>query len=211
MPQPSIARIERGTVLPRTATLLELLAATGHRLAIEPMGPSVEEDAIRRRLAMTAAQRSRAALGSSAPLRILERLRRFNVPFVLIGELAEAAHGSPATGVTVIEVCHATTDAASERLALAREDLGADGESDRLRLVTETAAGDGYDLLVRNAVGMHVDAGILVRVAAIDDLIRARRAGRTAEDETATAVLLAIREIGASTAVPGARTTPATR
>ncbi|MGI8828192.1 MAG: helix-turn-helix domain-containing protein [Candidatus Limnocylindria bacterium] len=28
MPQPSIARIERGTVLPRTATLTELLAAT---------------------------------------------------------------------------------------------------------------------------------------------------------------------------------------
>ena len=211
MPQPSIARIERGTVLPRTATLLELLAATGHRLAIEPMGPSVEVEAIRRRLAMTAPQRSRAALPSSAPLRILKRLRRFNVPFVLIGELAEAAHGSPARGVTVIEVCHATTDVASERLAVAREDLGADGETDRLRLVTETAAGDGYDLLVRNAVGMHVDAGILVRVAAIDDLIRARRAGRTAEDETATAVLLAIREIGASTAVPGARTTPATR
>ena len=202
MPQPSIARIERGTVLPRTATLLELLAATGHRLAIEPMGQAVEVDAIRRRLAMTAPQRSRAALPSSAPLRILKRLRRFNVPFVLIGALAEAAHGSPASDVTVIEVCHARTDAARERLALAREHLGADGEPDRLRLVTETAAGDGYDLLVRNAVGMHVDAGILVRVAAIDDLIRARRARHSPGDETAAAMLLAVREIGASTAVP---------
>lgn len=211
MPQPSIARIERGTVLPRTATLLELLAATGHRLAIEPMGQSVDEEAIRRRLAMTAPQRSRAALPSSALLRILKRLRRFNVPFVLIGELAEAVHGSPARVGPVIEVCHATTEVANERIALAREDLGPDGEPDRLRLLTETTAGDGYDLLVRNAVGMHVDAGILVRVAAIDDLIRARRARRTPEDETAAAVLLAVREIGASTAVAGARTTPATR
>ena len=211
MPQPSIARIERGTVLPRTATLLELLAATGHRLAVEPMGQSVDEEAIRRRLAMTAAQRSRAALSSTASLHILRRLRRFNAPFVLIGELAEAAHGSPAAGVSVIEVCHATTGVASERLALALEDLGADGEPDRLRLVTETAAGDGYDLLVRNAVGMHVDDGVLVRVAAIDDLIRARRARRTPEDETAAAVLLAVRDIGSNTAVPGARTTPATR
>lgn len=199
MPQPSIARIERGTVLPRTATLLDLLAATGHRLAIEPIAPSVDHAAIGKRLAMSVPRRSRAALPSTAPLRVLKRLRRFNVPFVLVGDLAEAAHGSPARIGEVIEVCHATTDVADERLALVREDLGRDGEPDRLRLVTETAAGDGYDLLVRNAVGMHVDAGILVRVAALDDLVRARRARRTPEDEAAAAVLLAIRDIGAST------------
>jgi transcriptional regulator with XRE-family HTH domain len=48
MPQPSIARIERGTVMPRMTTLLALLEATGHQLAVEPIGPSVELDAIRR-------------------------------------------------------------------------------------------------------------------------------------------------------------------
>jgi predicted transcriptional regulator len=42
MPQPSIARIEAGTVSPRTSTLIELLAATGHQLAVEPIGPADE-------------------------------------------------------------------------------------------------------------------------------------------------------------------------
>ena len=38
MPQPSIARIEAGRVSPRASTLIELLAATGHQLAVEPIG-----------------------------------------------------------------------------------------------------------------------------------------------------------------------------
>jgi transcriptional regulator with XRE-family HTH domain len=46
MPQPSIARIERGTVISRTATLIALLRATGNRLAVEPIGPSAEANAI---------------------------------------------------------------------------------------------------------------------------------------------------------------------
>jgi transcriptional regulator with XRE-family HTH domain len=195
VPQPTIARIERGTVLPRTATLIELLAATGHRLAMEPIGPAVDEDSIRRRLAMTVPQRTRAGLPSTTPLRILRRLRRFNVPFVLIGELAEVAHGSPARAGRVIEVCHASTDVATHRLALAREDLGPEADASRLRLVTETDAGDDYDVLARNAVGMHVDAGILVRVAALDDLIRARRVRPAPGDQEAAAVLLAIQDL----------------
>jgi len=195
MPQPSIARIERGTVLPRTATLIAMLAATGHRLSVEPIGPSVDHQAIRRRLAMTLPQRSRAALRSLAPIRILRRLRKFNVPFVLIGELAEVAHGSPARVAQAIEVCHATTDVGTQRLALAREDLGQEADASRLRLVTQTDAGDDYDVLARNAVSLHVDAGILVKVAALDDLIRARLARGTPEDQEAAAVLLAIEEL----------------
>lgn len=42
MPQPSIARIERGAVIPRTATLIALLAATGHRLTVEPIDPAAD-------------------------------------------------------------------------------------------------------------------------------------------------------------------------
>jgi predicted transcriptional regulator len=38
MSQPSIARIESGAVVPRTTTLLAILAATGHELAIQPIG-----------------------------------------------------------------------------------------------------------------------------------------------------------------------------
>ena len=44
MPQPSIARIEAGTVVPRTATLIALLHATGHRLAVVPIDPAVDPE-----------------------------------------------------------------------------------------------------------------------------------------------------------------------
>ena len=52
MPQPSIARIEAGTVIPRTATLLAILEATGHQLIVEPIGPEADDEAIRHRLRM---------------------------------------------------------------------------------------------------------------------------------------------------------------
>jgi len=193
MPQPSIARIERGTVLPRTETLIGLLEATGHRLTVEPVGPAVDREAIRRRLAMRVPQRTRQAIRST---RILRRLRRFGVPFVLIGELAEVVHGSPASIGREIEVCHATTDVAKQRLALALEDLSGEADADRLHLVTETAAGDDYDVLARNAASLPVETGIQVRVAALDDLIRARRARGNPGDEEAAALLLAISELG---------------
>jgi len=202
MPQPSIARIERGTVLPRTETLIALLAATGHRLTVEPIGAAtVDQEAIRQRLAMSIPQRTRRALPrrstSTDPIRVLRRLRRFNVPFVLVGELAEVAHGAPIKlGRAPIEVCHASTDVAAERLTWAREDLGPLADARHLRLLTETDAGDDYDTLLRNAAGMHVDAGILVRVAALEDLIRIRRARRTPKDEEAAALLLAIEDVG---------------
>jgi transcriptional regulator with XRE-family HTH domain len=198
VPQPSIARIERGTVMPRAAMLIDLLAATGHRLAVEPIEPAADQDAIRKRLGMSVPQRTRASMratkGPTAPVVPLRRLRRFNVPFVLIGELAEVAHGSPVRVRGPIEVCHATTQVAEERLDLARADLGRQADPSRLRIVTQTDAGDTYDVLVRNAVNLPVDAGLLVRVAAVDDLIRARRARHTLEDDKAASVLMAIRD-----------------
>jgi transcriptional regulator with XRE-family HTH domain len=208
MPQPSVARIERGTVIPRTATLTALLAATGHRITVEPIGPEADREAIRRRLAMSVPQRTRQAIGRMArnprtsPVRMLRRLRRFGVPFVLTGDLAEVVHGSPTTLGRVTEVCHASSDVARDRLALALDDLGArpsDGfehetDAGRLRLSTETAAGDTYDVLVRNAVSLPVDAGIVVRVGALEDLIRVRRARCSPEDQEAEAVLCAVEE-----------------
>jgi transcriptional regulator with XRE-family HTH domain len=200
MPQPSIARIERGAVIPRTATLLELLAKTGHRLAVEPIGPeppTTDRDGIRRRLAMPNPQRTREALVKPArdraagPLRALRRLRGHAVPFVLIGELAEAAHGAPIRGARIVEICHADTDVARDRLSRARDELGADADPARLRLVTRTEAGDDYEVLVRTAESMHVDAGFLVRVAALEDLIRIRLARGTPRDLEAAATLRA--------------------
>ena len=44
MPQPSIARIEAGTVIPRTATLIALLDATGHQLSVVPIDPAVDRE-----------------------------------------------------------------------------------------------------------------------------------------------------------------------
>ena len=199
MPQPSIARIEAGTVVPRTSTLMQLLAATGHQLAVEPIGPEVETGEIERRLGMTVPVRVHRAVGRAAskdpmtsPFRVLRRLRRFNVPFVLIGALAEAAYGAPIKAGWPVEVCHATTEVGSERLAMAVKELGPLADKRRLRLVTVTASGDDFDALDRNAVGLHVDSGIRVRVASIDDLVRIRLAAGTAEGEQAAAVLRAV-------------------
>lgn len=190
-------------------TLLAILEAAGHELAVEPSGPPVDREAIRRRLALGVPRRTRQALGKAAndprtsPTRILRRLRVAGVPFVLVGDLAEAAHGSPITVGRVVEVCHAQTNAARERLAKALEDLeatGTDGgrpfrtDAGRLSLLSETIAGDDYEMLKRNAVGMHVDAGILVQVAAIEDLIRVRQAAGSPEDRAAMAVLRVIGE-----------------
>jgi transcriptional regulator with XRE-family HTH domain len=197
VPQPSIARIESGQVIPRTATLITILGAIGHRIVLEPIGPAVDREAIRRHLAMPVPKRTRQALGRRAskpragPVHILRRLRRFGVPFVLIGELAEASHGSPGEVGRVIEVCVASTDIAQERLAKALEDLGR-AASAGLRTVTQTASGDHYDLLKLNAVTMPVDAGMLVRVAALEDLIRVRHSSGAPKDREAAAVLEAI-------------------
>ena len=196
MPQPSIARIEAGTVIPRTTTLLAILNATGHQLTVEPIGSSVDLEAIRHRLGLNHPQRTKLALGRAvtnrrtSPVHILRRLRRFGVPFVLIGELAEVAHGSTATVGREIEVVLARTDVARKRLAMALEDLADMGQG--LRMLTETAAGDDYARLKRNAVPMHLETGILVPVAAIEDLIAVRRAAATPDDRAAEAVLRAI-------------------
>ena len=202
MPQPSIARIERGTVTPRADTLVAILVATGHELAVEPTGPTLEaadRRTIRRTTALPVPMRTWRAVGRAAkdprtsPFRLLKRLRVAGVPFVLVGDLAEAAHGSPAKVGPAIEVCHAQTEVARARLATALADIEAIGsDASRLRLLVRTDAGDDYDALVRTAVRMHVDAGIVVHVAALDDLIRIRRARGTAADRSAAAVLRAI-------------------
>jgi len=194
MPQPSIARIEAGTVVPRTATLIDILSTTGHRLSVEPIDRTVDREAIRRQLALDVPRRTLKAMSRGANGRILRRMRRFGVPFALIGELAEAAHGSPLKVGRAVEVCVASTDDARDRLKLALDDLAARSDVGRLRILAETAAGDDYDVLARNAVAMHVEAGILVRVASLEDLIRSRHARGTPEDRDAASVLGAIIE-----------------
>ena len=62
VPQPAIARIERGAVQPRLDTLAELLAATGSTLELAPLaGVGVDRSLIRATLARSPEDRIRAA------------------------------------------------------------------------------------------------------------------------------------------------------
>jgi transcriptional regulator with XRE-family HTH domain len=198
LPQPSIARIESGVVIPRAATLIAILRATGHRLALEPTDATGDPQEVRRRLATPVPDRARKALGrrvkdpQTSPMRILRRLRGKGVPFVLVGDLAEVAHGSSGRVGRPVEVCVASTDVARERLSLAVDDLGALADGGRLRVMERTAAGDSYEVLIRNAVTLLVEAGISMRVAALEDLIRVRRARGGPRDLEAAAELTAI-------------------
>lgn len=210
VPQSTIARIEAGAVTPMTATLMALLRATGHELTVEPMPPAVDREAVRKRLANSPPSRTRQALGrrgkdrATSPIRTVLRLSWFGVPFIVVGDLAEAVHGWSGPVGRTIEVCMASTDEARERLARAREDLGERASPARLRVITETAAGDDYDVLSRNAARMFIDSGITARVAALEDLLRARRARGEPQDREVAAELAAILEERVAKPIGGA-------
>ena len=59
VPQASVARIERGVVIPRADTLERLLRGCGLTLAAVPTDDGIDRTLIRDRLAMTPSQRSR--------------------------------------------------------------------------------------------------------------------------------------------------------
>jgi transcriptional regulator with XRE-family HTH domain len=209
MPQPSVARIESGAVTPRASTLIALLGATGYRLEVEPIDPPVDLAPIRRRLALAVPMRTRQALGPAAtrdvrksPTWVLRQLHRFGVPFVLVGALAEAARGSPLRSRRAIEVVHPKTGLALDDLRVTRT------SGTRLRLLTETAAGDDYETLVRTADRMLVDTGLRIRVASIEDLIRARRAEGTPRSREAAAILRAIARVDLTAACPSSAPGP---
>jgi transcriptional regulator with XRE-family HTH domain len=201
MPQPSIARIEGGSVLPRTATVLAILDATGHELLVEP------RIAVRPELRLAARERlsrsvPRRVWDASRPARatsILRALRRAGVRFVLVGDLAEVVRGAPRSIGREVEICHASSAPAVERLAAALSEMGASPSVDAahlrahdgirvathagdLRLVSVTAAGDDYDRLVRAASRLLIDTSLVVQVAALEDLMRIRRARRQDAD-----------------------------
>ena len=196
VPQSTIARIERGTVTARAATLLQLLAATGHELSVDrAIGTDADREAIRDRLVVPVALRARKSAAAKpsarrpAPTRALARLRKFGVRFVLIGELAESAHGAPLTSVGRAEVVCANDPENRRRLALALE-----ADARHVRLIDEPIPGDTFEVLERNAKRMLVDVALLVQVASLDDLIRIRRASGGPEDQRALELLGALRD-----------------
>lgn len=197
MAQSSIARIETGAVVPRTATLTELLMATGHELAVERrIGQQVDREPIRQRLRLPVPRRKRRAMTAARmradPTKMLRRLRLARVRFVVIGPWAEMAYGSPLPLAKVVEVCHADDPVSLERLAAARAEAA---DVDNRRLTTRPMSSAEFGGLWRNAVELNLDASLPVRVAALEDLIRVRRAAGRPADLEALEVLGAIRDL----------------
>ena len=74
MPQPDIARIESGAVVPRVDTLGRLIAGCGERLESRPrLGIGLDRSAIRELLRLSPAERARVAVTEA---RNLDRARR---------------------------------------------------------------------------------------------------------------------------------------
>lgn len=189
MPQSTIARIERGTVMPRSATLLQLLDATGHELLVDrAVGATLDREPIRARLQLSVPQRTKRSLRPAAT-RVLRRLGRFGVRFILIGTVAEAAHGAPHHAIRTVAVCCAADRANRDRLARALET-----DARPIRLLDEPIPGEGFEVLARTARPMLVDTGLLVRVASLDDLMRIRRARGRHQDRAALEMLAALRD-----------------
>jgi transcriptional regulator with XRE-family HTH domain len=76
VPQSAIARIERGTVVPRVDTLDRLLAGCGQALESRPrLGRGLDRTGIRQLLALTPGQRARLAVREARNVRALLALR----------------------------------------------------------------------------------------------------------------------------------------
>ncbi|HEX5938374.1 MAG TPA: hypothetical protein VFZ75_11915 [Actinomycetota bacterium] len=152
------------------------------------------------------------------PLAGLRALVEHGVRFVLIGGYAAALRGSPMmTGD--VDVCYARDPENLERLAAALRELGARlrgaprevpfrldteglGSGDHFTFTTDvgpidclgTPAGtEGFADLDAAASDEDLD-GIVVRVAALDDLIRMKRAAGRPQDRVAVEWLSALRD-----------------
>jgi transcriptional regulator with XRE-family HTH domain len=77
VPQPAIARIERGAVRPRVDTMLQLLETAGYTFEVSPViGQGVDRSLIRAALERSPEDRIRAAAGAARNLRAyLEAVR----------------------------------------------------------------------------------------------------------------------------------------
>lgn len=76
VPQPTVARIERGTVSPLVGTLQRLLLETGQELSVEHrLGEGVDRSLIKDRLRLTPVQRVQLAVAEARGMPRI-RLRR---------------------------------------------------------------------------------------------------------------------------------------
>jgi hypothetical protein len=152
------------------------------------------------------------------PIRALATLNRHGVRYVVIGGFAGKLRGSTILTVDV-DVCYARDPANLASLAEALGELHATlrgapeglpfrldaktlANGDAFTFVTDagdldvlgTPAGvSGFDELARNATDLDLD-DLVVRVAAIDDLIRMKRASARPRDLAHLEVLMALRD-----------------
>jgi hypothetical protein len=152
------------------------------------------------------------------PTKILETLGRHKVSFVVIGGLAARAHGSP-TLTEDLDICYERSRSNYLALASALRELGATlrgvdpglpvqfdaktielGDSFTLRttagnldLLGTPSGTTGFADLVRKAVDVPVGPSV-VKVTALDDLIRMKRAAGRAKDRIELEILGALRD-----------------
>ena len=156
--------------------------------------------------------------GAFDPLRILKALNAAGVRYVVIGAFAGRILGSP-TLTRDIDLCHARDAENHQALAgvlqrlnarLRGVDRGVPFQLDPFSLAAGDAftfvtdAGDldilgtpagtsGYDDLIRTADSIDLD-GLTVHVAAIDDLMRMKRAAGRPKDLIELEILAALRD-----------------
>jgi transcriptional regulator with XRE-family HTH domain len=214
VPQPYIARIESSAADPTVTSLSRLLRACETTLEAMPgSGAGVDRTLLRAMLDRHPAER--LADASADPLRVLHALGRHEVRYVLIGGHAARCHGAATPVEADVDVCADWSPDNLDRLATALTDLNArrrdgDGPLDAATLrdgVTFLLATDlgwldvyaapagttGYRDLAAAARPVPFD-GLGVPVAALDDLIRMKRAAGRPKDRIAVDVLLALRD-----------------
>lgn len=135
------------------------------------------------------------------PIAILRALSERRVSFVLIGDMAEVASGSP-LGFSEVEITFAAKDDNVERLVAALDEISVESlavgavlaqESTTvetrfgvLRLTPVPPGTRGYDDVRRKAHREHLARGLRIEVADVRDLIRIENAGGADRVRTAT-------------------------
>jgi transcriptional regulator with XRE-family HTH domain len=177
--QATIARWERGDRAASFADVQEAVAACGlqidARLAVQDRSWWPQ---IALQLDMEPAERVRRLTPHGAPdaLPVLRALAHTRAPAIVIGELADALHGSPLVLGGTVEICVRSGEQLADVVVLLGARHFADGGYEppaggRL-LLTETPPGTaGYRDLARGAEMVDLDGGA-VQVASLVDLIR---------------------------------------
>jgi transcriptional regulator with XRE-family HTH domain len=213
--QQEIARYERGRVTPSLERLRALIAACGLELTLGlARADDSYDEQIAAALALEPVQRLPRALRDAEPMRaararqagtsppppvdvigVLRALNAAGARYVLVGEVAEALHGSPlltiGNTVTIVpragqhDRLAAAITAAAGQPSPGPADSVIDGSSHwtldaygaELVATPAPAATQGYDDLYRDANQLRVGDDVTVAVASLVDLVRIAEAG----------------------------------